>query len=262
MSKLMDAVLEFEDAMRDNIKAHEERHQQQTAALQERIVELHNEGNGLRERVKFLEQQLSAANRVSFANRQGLEVKLTDFLQKNEALRAENAKLRTARDAIAWERDDAKACAADYFRAMALVHERHVNDERDLPTILRALFGRLDELRDEYANRGAIIQELAKREHEHQQKVAGLEKILSDVEGLGSLTTATALQWKANYERQMAINARQRSRIGELRLQLHRIARGTFETLWGVTEQARFTLAEDDRAAEKPITEILTQEAP
>jgi regulator of replication initiation timing len=210
-----------------------------------------------------------------------------DFLQKNEALRAENDRLRLRLTAIKGERDDTQQCAAEYFKSMAFIHERYPNEDRDLPTCIKELFARIDELRaanneqdaksdaiieklrvemlhlrEEYTNRGAIIQDFAKREHEHQQKIAELEKILQDVEGLGSLTAATALQWKDNYERQMAVNARQRSRIGRMRLSLKRIAEYDFASLQSLRSEASSAIFDDDRAAVKPITNILAQEAP
>lgn len=160
-----------------------------------------------------------------------------DFMQKNEALRAENAKLRAYAEQLELQ------CSA--------LREELVNRG----AIIKDMRREYGALREEYANRGAIIQDFAKREHELQQKIAELEKILRDVEGLGSLTTATALQWKANYEHQMAVNARLRSRIAELRKQLKRIEVESVGGTATMAVMAHMALDADDRSMDRPITQ-------
>ena len=202
----------------------------------------------------------------------------TSFHQKNEALRAENAKLRHENN-----RQDGVADA-------------EIESLRFVIQDMRREYGAL---REEYANRGAIIQDFAKREHETQKLVAELEKQIghmeqiireffpasvipaplerdgmtipqgewvlrsnealrrraADLERQCKVGELTAQNWKSGFEHQMAVNARQRSRIAELRLQLKLI---TIERLGGtatMAQMAQMALDADDCSLDCPITQ-------
>jgi hypothetical protein len=358
MSKLVDAVvLAFEDAVRDQVKTYEEKHRQETASLRNRISELIVESDQLRAKLASAKDDtlrgvyasndvLRDENRIlrSACNDQRAEAvanakTATDFMQQNEALRAENAKLRaeaesanryfavgvklTGEKQALQEKVDKLTEEVTRLRASSA---RHGNDERTIENLrervafleqqcaaanqaryavqqennkLRAennaqdaqaddvienLRVQLRLLQEEYANRGQIIQDFAKREHTHQEKIAALEKVLKEffpapiipaprdekptmsipqgewvlrsnealrnrvveIERQCELTEVTALQWLANYERQMAVNARQRSRIAELRLRLNHIRDAEASCQWMAAE----ALGNDDRIAE------------
>jgi cell division protein FtsB len=188
-----------------------------------------------------------------------------DFMQKNEALRAENAKLRAHAEQLELQ------CSA---------------------------------LREEYTNRGAIIQDFAKREHELQKLVGELDKQIghmgeiireffpasvipapwerdgmtipqgewvlrsnealrrrvADLERQCKADEQAAQNWKSIWDRQIVVSARLRGRIAELRSQLKRIKNWDQGSLPGDIIALR-ALAEDDRVATLPITNFLTQEA-
>ena len=249
---IMELVLKFEDDMRDAVRAQERTRMSEVGSLRERIVELHDEVNGLRARIANLERETAEAwSAVKEAQKEN-----NDLDAKSDAI-IEKQRVRIA----FLEQQNSAANQSRYtvYRKNAELEVENLALHKKIAELEKALkeFFPAPIIPEPWESSPVSIPqgEWVLRSNE------ALRNRIVELERQCELNEASAQNWKQNYERQMAINARQRSRIAELRLWFKRIANYTSADADVLRGKAKIALADDDRAAEQPITDII-QEAP